>query len=76
LLGLLDAGARREGVGAEFNCFLGLAGCGRGVLALGEGLIEGAGWLVGGGGAAAFEGRHATATEGQENGQADCQAGG
>ena len=53
--GLLDSGADRQGVGADFHALLGLlAGLGR-VLTLNEGLLDGACWLARRNGLAALE---------------------
>lgn len=49
-LGFFDAGAGREGVGASFDGVLGLAARLGGVIALGEGLLQGAGGFWSGGG--------------------------
>src|ERR1035441_10057934 len=64
--GLLDSGADGQSVGAHFHAFLGLlAGLGR-VLTLNEGLLDGAGRLVGRDGLAALEWPRAGATGRQQ----------
>ncbi len=56
-----DLEVPREGPSAEADGFLGLAAGGGGILALGEGLFECAGWLLDGEGVTAAEGTRGVA---------------